>query len=416
VPPGICPWLNKQVPDKPLEQLEKFAIDVILERRHGKRAMLLRCLLRMLEVVYGNVMRLRCWCYEKRLARWHSVGCLTISIGNLTVGGTGKTPIVEQFARTLTQEGRRVAILSRGYKSLARPVAQRFWNRLALRSNYIPPRVVSDGCSLLLDSGRAGDEPFMLASNLRDVVVIVDKDRVKSALYAIKHFNVDTLLLDDGYQYLPLKERLNITLVDRHAPFGNEHVLPRGTLREPHDHLRRADVIFITKCDGGDLTDLKKRLRKYNRHAEIIECTHKTLYLQDLYTNEQQPLTFLQGRDIGVISGIAVPESFENSLRKLGANLIYARSYADHHRYTDPEVSNAIARTRARGGHALVTTEKDAVRFPRVNRHDLPVYFLRVEIQLINTAESLHDCLLRISGLRKRRFIRPAPLSAVADF
>jgi tetraacyldisaccharide 4'-kinase len=404
------------VPDKPLEQLEKFAIDVILERQHGKRAALLRGLLRLLELVYSRLMRWRWRLYEWRLARWQSVGCLTISVGNLTVGGTGKTPIVEQFARTLTQEGRRVAILSRGYKSLPRPLAQRVWNRLTCRSNYIPPRVVSDGRSLLLDSGRAGDEPFMLATNLHEVVVIVDKDRVKSALYAIKHFNVDTLLLDDGYQYLPLKERLNVTLVDRHAPFGNEHVLPRGTLREPHDHLRRADVIFITKCDGGDLGGLKERIREFNKHAEMIECTHQTLYLQDLYTNERQPLTFLQGRAIGTMSGIAVPESFEGALRKLGANLIYRRSYADHHRYTDQEVSNAIARTRARGGHALVTTEKDAVRFPRVNRQDLPVYFLRVEIRLINSGETLHDCLVRISGLRAPRRFKPAPLGAVADF
>jgi tetraacyldisaccharide 4'-kinase len=276
--------------------------------------------------------------------------------------------------------------------------------------------VVSDGRSLLLDSGRAGDEPFMLATNLHEVVVIVDKDRVKSALYAIRHFNVDTLLLDDGYQYLPLKERLNVTLVDRHAPFGNEHVLPRGTLREPHDHLKRADVIFITKCDGSDLSALKERIREFNKHAEMIECTHKTLYLQDLYTSERRPLDYLKGRDVGAMSGIAVPESFEGALRSLGANLIYSRNYADHHRYTDQEVTNAIARTRARGGHALITTEKDAVRFPRVNRQDLPVYFLRVEIQLVNTGESLHDCLVRISGIRNPRHIRQPAISTVADF
>ncbi|MDR1146659.1 MAG: tetraacyldisaccharide 4'-kinase [Verrucomicrobiales bacterium] len=404
------------MPDKPLEQLEKFAIDVILERRRGKRAAILRSVLWALSLVYRRLMRCRWWWYERRLARWHSVGCLTISVGNLTVGGTGKTPIVEQFARTLTLAGRRVAILSRGYKSLPRPLAQRLWNRLTFRSNYIPPRVVSDGRSLLLDSGHAGDEPFMLASNLRDVVVLVDKDRVKSALYAIRHFNADTLLLDDGYQYLPLKERLNVTLVDRHAPFGNEHVLPRGTLREPHEHLKRGDVIFVTKCDGGDITGLKERIREYNRHAEIIECAHRALYLQDLYTSARQPLQYLRGRDIGAVAGIAVPESFEGALRGLGANLIYRRHYADHHRYTDQEVTNAINRTRARGGHALLTTEKDAVRFPRVNRQDLPVYFLRVEIQLVNTSESLHDCLIRISGIRARRDIRHLPLSAVADF
>jgi len=384
--------------NKPLEQLEQFAIEVILERRKGLSAGLLLIFLNFLSRIYCQIMRLRWWLYEKRLARWHSVGCLAISVGNLTVGGTGKTPIVEQFARSLTQAGRRVAILSRGYKSTPKPLARRWWDKWVKRVKA-PPRIVSDGKSLLLDSARAGDEPYMLASNLRDVVVLVDKDRVKSALYAVEQFGVDTLLLDDGYQYFPLKERLNVLLVDRESPFGNEYLLPRGTLREPHDHLKRGDVIFVTKCDGSDLSLLKERIRKYNRHAEIIECAHHPLYLQDLYTGERKPLDYLRDRQVGALAGIAVPQSFEQGLRKLGGKIIYSRHYADHHRFSEQEVLNAINRTRTRGGHALITTEKDAVRFPRVNRHDLPVYFLRVEIRLLNTEESFHDCIMRISRL-----------------
>ncbi len=385
---------------KTLEQLEQFAIDVILERRYGNRATLLRAFLFLLSLLYTRIMRLRWWLYQKRILRWHPVGSLVISVGNLTVGGTGKTPIVEKFAKTLTKHGRKVAVLSRGYKSVPKPLSQRLIDRYIRGRGEEPPRVVSNGRSLLLDSERAGDEPYMLASNLQNVVVLVDKNRVKSATYAIEKFNCDTMLLDDGYQYLPLKERINITLVDRHTPFGNEYLLPRGTLREPHNHLNRADVIFITKCDGSDISLLKQRIRFYNKHAEIFECAHYPLYLQDLYTGEQKPLKYLQDREIGAIAGIAVPESFEAGLKQLGGQIIYSRHYADHHRFSQQEVLNAINRTRARGGHALLTTEKDAVRFPRVDRRDLPVYFLRVEIRLINTTESFENAILRICRMK----------------
>src|SRR5881392_3416961 len=212
------------------ENLEQFAIDVILERRHGVRAALLRALLYALSFIYERLVQLRLFLYRHRIFREHTLGCLVISIGNLTVGGTGKTPIVEKFARALQIGGRRVAILSRGYKSQPQPTKQNWFDR-TFRNDVDPPRVVSDGNSLLLDSLTAGDEPYMLAHNLKDVIVLVDKNRVKSGRFAIDKMNADTLLLDDGLQYLHLKHRLDIVLVDRQAPFGNEFLLPRGTLR-----------------------------------------------------------------------------------------------------------------------------------------------------------------------------------------
>ncbi|GAB4247011.1 MAG: tetraacyldisaccharide 4'-kinase [Candidatus Methylacidiphilales bacterium] len=387
------------MPNRALEELEQFAIEVILEKRQGFRANLLRGIAWTLSGFYSRIARWRWALYENRMLPGHAVGCPILSVGNLTVGGTGKTPVVELFARVLSQHGRRVAILSRGYKSVPRPLYQRLWARWIRGEGPTPPRIVSDGKSLLLDSERAGDEPFMLASNLRDVVVLVDKNRVKSAAFAVEQFGTDFLILDDGYQYFPLKERINLALVDRHQPFGNEFVLPRGTLREPRDHLKRADVILITKCDGSDLTDLKKRLRQFNRHAEIIECRHRPRYLQNILTGERQDLSTLRGLPVGAVSGIAIPESFEDGLRKLGAELIYTRAYADHHRFTPQEILNAINRTRARGGHALITTEKDAVRFPRVDSRDLPVFFLRVEIELQTKDESTEACVLRLCGL-----------------
>jgi tetraacyldisaccharide 4'-kinase len=211
-----------------LENLEQFGIDVVLERRHGFRAGILRWILYALSFVYERFVQLRLYLYRKRVFRERALGCLVISIGNLTVGGTGKTPIVEKFARALQSGGRRVAILSRGYKSVPR---KRSWLDRIKKTDVDPPRVVSDGKSLLLDSLTAGDEPYMLAHNLRDVIVLVDKDRVKSGRFAIDKWNIDTLLLDDGLQYLHLKHRLDMVLVDRQAPFGNEFPAPRGTAR-----------------------------------------------------------------------------------------------------------------------------------------------------------------------------------------
>src|SRR5438874_6642742 len=177
-----------------LEQLEEFGIDVVLERRHGVRASVLRGILYGLSFVYDRLVQVRLYFYRKRLFRERTLGCLVISIGNLTVGGTGKTPIVEKFARALQSGGRTVAILSRGYKSVP-PPSKRRWGERLRGNNSDPPRVVSDGKSLLLDSLTAGDEPYMLAHNLKDVIVLVDKDRVKSGRYAIDNWKVDTLLL-----------------------------------------------------------------------------------------------------------------------------------------------------------------------------------------------------------------------------
>src|SRR5215210_3522312 len=172
------------------ENLEQFAIDVILGRRHGMRAALLRAFLYLLSFIYERLVQLRLFLYRHRILRERTLGCLVVSIGNLTVGGTGKTPVVEKFARALRNGGRRVAILSRGYKSVPQARSKRRFGLFPAQSPA-PPRVVSDGKSLLLDSLTAGDEPYMLANNLKDVIVLVDKDRVKSGLFAIKEMHAD---------------------------------------------------------------------------------------------------------------------------------------------------------------------------------------------------------------------------------
>ena len=378
------------------ETIETFVLEVILEERQDKRAAVARIVLLLLSGVFRVAIKLRRILYDARILRDSTLGVQVIAVGNLTVGGTGKTPVVEKFARELQNQGRTVAILSRGYRSKPPPLTRRLVNKLLLRDDFTPPRIVSDGKSLLLDSETAGDEPYMLASNLKDVVVLVDKDRVKSGRYAIEKFGCDTLLLDDGFQYWKLAgRRRDIVLIDCQAPFGNEYLLPRGTLREPGSHLARASTIFITKSDG-NTARLRARIAKHNSTAGIIECVHQPLYFEDVFTGERHDLDLLKGKKVAALSGIAQPESFENSLLKLGADLVYSKRFADHHRFTQQEILNAVNRGKKRQAQIILTTQKDAVRFPKIDRRDLPFYFMRVEIKIVTGAKDFHDCVRQI--------------------
>jgi len=379
------------------EQFETFALEVIFGERRGKKAALLRGVLFGLSKVFLIIVKGRRWLYEARIIRDHPLGVQVITVGNLTVGGTGKTPVVEKLARVLTDQGRKVAILSRGYRSKPPPLTQRWKNKLLLQDEIVPPRVVSDGKSLLLNSEDAGDEPYMLASNLKDVVVLTDKDRVKSGRYAIEQFGCDTLLLDDGFQYWKLAgRRRDIVLVDAQQPFGNEHLLPRGTLREPPEHIRRADTIFITKSDG-ETAGLRARIRKHNPNAGIIECVHWPLFFEDVFNPDQrEQIGWLKGKKVATLSGIAQPESFEQSLLQQGAELVYTKRFADHHRFNQQEILNTINRAKKRRADVILTTQKDAVRFPKIDRRDLPIFYMRVEIKILSGAKDFDDCVRKI--------------------
>jgi len=382
-----------------IEQTETAVLEIITGQRRGRVASVVMGGLFVLSKVFEAGVKCRQFLYEARILRDATLGVQVIAIGNLTVGGTGKTPVVEKFARELTSQGRKVAILSRGYRSkppTLRERLQQVADRLLLRERTYTPRVVCDGATLKLDSETAGDEPYMLASNLKDVVVLVDKDRVKAGIYAIEEFKCDTLLLDDGYQYWELKgRRHDVVLVDCQQPFGNEHLLPRGTLREPPSHLARASTIFITKSDG-DTARLRARIARHNPNAPIIECVHHPLYFEDVFTGEQKPLELVRGKKLATLSGIAQPESFEQSLAKLGAELVYTKRFADHHRFSQQEVINAINRAQKRQAEMIITTQKDAVRFPKIDRRDVPIYFMRVEIKIIAGAKDFNECVRRI--------------------
>lgn len=365
------------------DNLEKMTVEVIYDRRKDIPSRIYGAFLKVLSLVFSAVVQTRYKLYKNRIFRDSPLGCLVIVVGNLTVGGTGKTPVVEKFARELNARGRKVAILSRGYKSKSDGAIRKFWRWLS--HGEIPaPKVVSDGRQVLLDSEHAGDEPYMLARNLPGVIVIVDKNRVKAGNFAIKEFGVDTLILDDGFQYLPLKGQMQVLLVDKTNPFGNKSLLPRGILREPVRHLKRASYIFLTKSDGKRDHALESFIRRYNTCAEFIECSHRSKHLVEFTSMMHADLDILNGKRVAYFCAIAAPESFASFLRQSGATIVHHEHFLDHHRFSRLELYEFFEEAHASGAEIVVTTEKDAVRIDKDFKGLLPFYYTRLEIDILS--------------------------------
>jgi tetraacyldisaccharide 4'-kinase len=418
------PWLKKQ-----FNALELYTVDVIYGRRAGVGPAVYGAVLQGLSWIFSAVTQTRLWLYRHRILHDQPLGCLVVVVGNLTVGGTGKTPVVEKFAKALRDRGRKVAILSRGYKSKAQPLWKKWWYRFT-HTDEPPPRIVSDGTRVLLNSEEAGDEPYMLARNLPGVIVLVDKNRVNAGAFAIKKFGCDTLVLDDGFQYLPLKGRLNLLLVDKTNPFGNGQLLPRGILREPIKHVRRASYVFLTKSNGQRDAELERLIDEHNPGVDIIECAHRPQYLQrfgvevapasgrlpaggrtdagptsgaagsgivlSTTVHSTEPLAFLKGKRVFAFSGIATPESFEKFLRDLGALVVGRERFLDHYRYEAEDLAALFELAQAERADCVITTEKDAVRISPAIAQPLPLFYLRLEIEILRGAADFDEAVSRI--------------------
>ena len=380
----------------PRPSLEQRWREIISGERSDTTARHIRRVLGCAAVVFSQAVRIRFWMYRHGFLRRSWPGCMVISIGNITVGGTGKTPIVEVFARALTNGGRKVAVVSRGYKSHS-PSWK--WRRKHRRAMKTPTRIVSDGKTVLLNARIAGDEPYMLAKNLPGVVVVTDPDRIRGGRYAIREFGIDTIILDDGMQHVRMQRQIEVVLLDATCPFGYEHLLPRGLLREPLTGLKRASHIIITKSKGIELEPIIARLREYNTRAEIITCYYEPVELVNIHSGAGSPVSELQGQNIFVMAGIAQPDGFIRQLKELGAIVQRVYRYADHHRFRREEIRHVYKRARNWHADAIVITEKDAVRFShRAGAEELPcpVYYLKVAVKITAGEEEFTDSILRI--------------------
>lgn len=372
---------------------ESFIESVLYDRDLSVSARLFGLILHPFSFVFSGIVRIRLFLYSNRIIfRNKPLDCLVVVVGNLTVGGTGKTPVVERFAKELLKKGRKVAVLSRGYKSKQERAPRSFANLFGLRDLQLP-NVVSDGEQVFLNSEQAGDEPYMLAKNLPGVVVISDKNRVKAGRYAIEEFGVDTIILDDGFQYLHLKGQLNLLLVDQTNPFGNRCLLPRGILREPVRHLSRASYVFFTKSEVEPDLELLQTIRKYNRDAEIIRCVHRPCHFQEVNGDEQRSINYLHELYVGVFCGIASPRGFEDLINRMSGEIRFKQRYLDHHRYSSTELDKMFQQAKNLGADVMITTEKDAVRIPLHYKPILPLYYVRMEIEIVEGFEDFEEAV-----------------------
>ncbi len=384
-----------------LSDFESFVEGVLYDRDLSVSARLFGLFLRPFSILFSGIVRLRLFLYSNRIILHNKpLDCMVVVVGNLTVGGTGKTPVVERFAKELLKKSRKVAILSRGYKSKQDSTKRNFQNWFGFK-DISPPRIVSDGSEVFLNSEDAGDEAFMLARNLPGVVVLTDKNRVKAGRYAIEKFKVDTVILDDGFQYLHLKGQLNLLLVDQTNPFGNRCLLPRGILREPVRHLKRASYVFFTKSEIEPELEILQTVRKYNPHAEIIRCVHRARYFEEVNGLKKEKLSFLHDFYVGVFCGIASPRGFEDLIERMSGEVRFKQRYLDHHKYSKDELDKMIQQAKNSGADVMITTEKDAVRIPASYKPIIPLFFVRMEIEIVEGFEDFEEAVEDLCKLAK---------------
>lgn len=330
-------------------------------------------MMKMASRAYGGALFLRKIGYERRLLKQETLSCPVISIGNITVGGTGKTPFTIFMAKLLLRERIRVAIVSRGYRGEAEKAGG----------------IVSTGEMLLMDAKQAGDEPLMMAQELPGVPVVVGSHRARAGRIAIQAFHPEVILLDDGFQHQRLFRDMDIVLLDTLSPFGNGSLLPRGTLREPIPGLSRGDIFIFTRSELADQERKNRSLEALSRIVPgkpVFHGVHEP-YIKRL-TGETakrfpslDPVFFME-RKVALFSGIADNEGFRQRLIQWGARPVAFFPFRDHHAFTRKEIEEMKLEARRSGAEFMVTTEKDYVRLPLNDRSAMDLAVVDVRISL----------------------------------
>jgi tetraacyldisaccharide 4'-kinase len=357
----------------------KYLHSLITDERRGFLAGVFRALLFILSLAYGLIVRVLSFIYRIKPYR---LKCRVVSVGNITLGGTGKTPFVEMLAQYLTGEGYKVAILTRGYGRKNSSVVVLCGGRLL---------EVGQGAAYEV----AGDEPLFLSQSLPRVPILVGRDRIKSAKEALKRFAPDVLILDDGFQHWRLARDLDIVLLDATCPFGNGHLLPRGVLREPLSSLKRTSLILITKADliedDAVLTNLKEKIKLLNQKAEVFISAYEPKGLVDKDGN-LHPASSICGIRVCAVSSIARPGSFEKKIADLGARIAVRFRFPDHYRYRPEDISEIINACQRENLEMIITTDKDLVR---LRDFELPckVLVLRIRMRLVDEADRFFNRL-----------------------
>lgn len=365
------------------ETIQTYLYRVIHRERRGLLPILILMVLRIFSAVYALGVNVKLAMYRWGILKQHKLPCHVISLGNITVGGTGKTPTAQRLATLIRDMGYRVVILNRGYRAT--------WQE--------DIGLVSDGEKIYMTAAEAGDEAYLLAKSLPGIPVVIGKERAVTGEYAVKQLNAQVIILDDAYQHWQLARDLDIVLIDALNRFGNNCLLPRGTLREPLRNLNRAHAFLLTKVDqstDNDRDSIRDTLARYNDKALVVESIHRPRWfieIESWYKGVRDcgiALENVRGQAVAAISAIGNPSSFEQTIADIEVNVIDSLRFPDHHHYTMTEMQWAMERAVKKGATALVTTEKDAVKIPAEFIHShrpLPVYVLGIEVRFLDGYE-----------------------------
>ena len=324
---------------------------------------------------------IRLFLYRSGVFRQKRLPAKVISVGNVTVGGTGKTPLVIYLAERLKENSKNVAILTRGYKRKKKEMVD-LLPRAQERINWED----------------VGDEPYLMMQNLSDVPIIVSKHRVISGLHAIEKYRAEFLILDDGFQHLKLHRDIDIVVIDSTNPFGNGKLLPAGRLRESLYSLKRADLFVLTKTDqASDLDELVHTLQKYNPQAPLVESIYRIRSIDQQPDGVSVNLKEVEHKRALVFSGIGNPLSFENSLNQLKIQILKHHRFPDHFAYQQKDILFLIEEAKSLKADFIITTEKDSVRIPLINQSEvlpqtelgIPFYVLKIDLKITKGEEIL---------------------------
>jgi tetraacyldisaccharide 4'-kinase len=322
-----------------------------------------------ISALYGAITRVRLSLYSRGAFQTVKLERPVVSVGNITAGGTGKTPLVEWIARTIATSGKKVCILTRGYG----------------RANPDRRVLVSDGATVFSSVAEAGDEPFLLATNLCGVAAVIsDSNRIAAGEGAIKHLGTDCFVLDDGFQHLRLARDLNIVTVDATNPWGGGHLLPYGRLREPLEGLRRADCVMLTRCDQvQQLEPVRLKLAQLTGDRPLFTSHMQTVRIRPL--SKSAPVS-APPTQIAAFCAVGNPQSFFEQLRQDGYALLLRKAFPDHHRYTQDDIETLVDEAKQAGAGCLITTAKDGVKLSALS-FPLPCYVLEIKMQIDNAEE-----------------------------
>ncbi len=338
--------------------IKNYLYNLATDRKKGIINIPAKAVLFLLSLVYLMAVKVAIFVNSRRPRRFD---CKVISVGNITLGGTGKTTLVQFIAAYLKKEGHKVAILSRGYK-----------RKKAASSGRTAGNFET-----------MGDEPYMLSKNLGDIPVIVDADRIRSAERAIKEYGADTLILDDGFQQWRIAKDLEIVTVDALNPFGNRRLLPRGILREPLSSLRRADLFVLTKSDlGSGGKEATEFLDRINPEAQVFLARHKPLGFYDVARPGEPLKESVTGGKVAIFSGIGDPQSFEGLIKGMGLEVGLSFEFSDHHHYTNEDLEKIIRASREKNINTVITTQKDASRLESMRFEPAGVRLLCLRIEM----------------------------------